>query len=160
MKEILIDISKCMGCKACEIACRIEHSQTKNLFTAIFEKELPQKRVFVEEIDGEPVPIQCRHCEDAPCVIACMTGALYKDENGVTLYDEAYCVGCFMCVMVCPFGVINRNRYRKKIVKCDRCPDRDIPACVNACPTKALTYREVDEFSLKRRKEYLTELIT
>ena len=160
MKEILIDIEKCMGCKSCEIACRIAHSISKNLFSAIFEKKLPQKRVYVENIDGFPVPVQCRHCEDAPCVMACMTGALYKDGNSVTCYDESVCVGCFMCVMVCPFGIINRNRYEKKIVKCDRCPDRDIPACVEACPTNALTFKDVGEFSFERRTKYLTEFLS
>ncbi len=159
MKEILIDMEKCMGCKSCEIACRIAHSETKSIYTAIFERKLPQKRVYVESIDGFPVPIQCRHCEEAPCTISCMTGALYKDENGFTCYNESICVGCFMCVMVCPFGIINRNRYEKKIVKCDRCPDREIPACVEACLTKALTFKEVEEFSIDKRKRYLTEFI-
>ncbi len=159
MKEILVDIEKCMGCKSCEIACRIAHSQSKNLYMAIFEEKLPQKRVFVEDVEGLPLPIQCRHCEDAPCTIACMTGALYKDENGVTCYNESMCVGCFMCVMVCPFGIINQNRYEKKIVKCDRCPDREIPACVEACPTRALSFVEVEEFSLNRRKKYLTDFL-
>lgn len=158
MKEILIDIEKCMGCKSCEIACRVAHSLTKNIFSAIFEEKLPQKRVFVEYVEGFPFPIQCRHCDEAPCTIACMTGALYKDENGITCYDESVCVGCFMCVMVCPFGIINKNRYKKRIVKCDRCPERDIPACVEACPTKALSFNEISNFSTDKRKKYLTDI--
>ncbi len=159
MKEILIDIEKCMGCKSCEIACRVAHSKSKNLFDAIFEERLSQKRVFVENIDGIPIPIQCRHCEEAPCTIACMTGALYKDEKGITCYNESICVGCFMCVMVCPFGVINNNRYEKKIIKCDRCPDREIPSCVEACPTNALSFNIVEKFISNRRKKYLTEFL-
>ena len=159
MREILIDIEKCMGCKSCEIACRVSHSITKSIYSAIFEERLPQKRVFVENVDGYPLPIQCRHCDEAPCTVACMTGALYKDENGITCYDENLCVGCFMCVMVCPFGIINRNRYEKRIVKCDRCPDRDMPACVEACPTNALKYIDVGDFSTDKRKKYLTEFV-
>ncbi len=159
MKEILIDIEKCMGCKSCEIACRVSHSQSKNLYTAIFEERLPQRRIYVEKIEDIPVPFNCRHCEDAPCVIACMTGALFKTEDGLTMYDESICVGCFMCVMICPFGIINKNRYEKKIIKCDRCPDREIPACVEACPTKALKFKEVEDFSKEKRKKYLTEIL-
>ena len=162
MKELLINIEKCIGCKSCEIACRVEHSLSKNIFSAIFEKNLPQKRVFVEKVNTAPngvVPIQCRNCEEAPCITACMTGAMHKDQRGVTICDENRCIGCFMCVMVCPFGVIAQHREEKKVIKCDRCPDIEIPACVNACPTKALTYEEIDDFSYAKRKGFVSKLL-
>ncbi len=159
MKEILIDIEKCVGCKSCEIACRVEHSLTKNIFTSIFEEKLPQKRVFVEKNGDTVVPLQCRNCEDSPCITACMTGALYKDERGITICDEYKCIGCFMCIMVCPFGVINISRYERKIIKCDRCPERDVPACVEACPTGALRYEPATDFSRNRRKGFIGNLV-
>ena len=159
MKKILIDVQKCVGCRSCEIACRVAHSETKSIYSAIFEERLAQKRIFVENIKENPVPLNCRHCEDAPCVNACMTGALFKTPNGLTLCYEELCVGCFMCVMVCPFGVINENRYESRIIKCDRCSERDIPACVEACPTKALQFVEVKEYASTKRKEYLTEIV-
>jgi carbon-monoxide dehydrogenase iron sulfur subunit len=158
MKEITIDISKCTGCKSCEIACRVEHSLSKNLFTAISEDKLPQKRVFVETNGINKIPIQCRNCEDSPCITACMTGAMHKDSRGIAICDEYKCIGCFMCIMVCPFGVINISRYEKKVLKCDRCPDRDIPACVNACPTGAIKYEEVDEFVYNKRKGFVNSI--
>ncbi len=155
MKEILINIEKCVACKSCEIACRVEHSESKNLFTAIFEEKLPQKRVFVESNDSLKVPLQCRNCNESPCITACITGAMYKDSRGFTICNEDRCIGCFMCVMVCPFGIINISRYEKKVVKCDRCPDRDIPACVNACPTGALMYENVENFSANKREGFV-----
>ncbi len=161
MKELLINIDKCVACKSCEIACRIEHSISKNLFNAVFEESLPQKRVFVEKSNIPTifgVPVQCRNCEDSPCITACMTGAMYKDERGITLCDEYRCVGCFMCVMVCPFGVIVKHREARRVVKCDRCPDRTIPACVEACPTKALTFEEVDDFAVVKRAGFISGL--
>jgi len=157
MKELLIDIEKCVACKSCEIACRVEHSLSKNIFSAVFEKDLPQKRVFVEKTETAPfnaAPIQCRNCEDSPCITACMTGAMYKDERGITLCNEDKCVGCFMCVMVCPFGIIVKKREERKIIKCDRCPDREVPACVEACPTKALSFEFVNDFSKFKRKKF------
>ncbi len=158
MKEILIDIEKCLGCKSCEIACAVEHSNSKQLFSSIFEKKLSQKRVFVEKNLKNSIPIQCRNCENSPCILACMTGAMYKDSRGITVCDEYKCVGCFMCIMVCPIGVINISKYQRKIIKCDRCPDRDIPACVNACPTGALKYENVDKFTYNKRKGFISNI--
>jgi carbon-monoxide dehydrogenase iron sulfur subunit len=150
MKEIFVNIDRCLGCLSCEIACRVEHSLTKNIFTSIFELRLPKKRVFVQSYKDKNIPLQCRNCEDSPCIKVCPTGAMHKDERGITICDEEKCIGCFMCVLACPFGVISEDR--KKVVKCDRCPDREIPACVEACPTKALTFEEVKDFSATKRE--------
>jgi carbon-monoxide dehydrogenase iron sulfur subunit len=87
-----------------------------------------------------------------------MTGAMHKDERGITICDEYRCIGCFMCVMVCPFGVIVKHREERRIIKCDRCPDRDVPACVNACPTGALTFKEIDEYSFNKRAGFILNL--
>jgi carbon-monoxide dehydrogenase iron sulfur subunit len=161
MKELLINIEKCVACKSCEIACRTEHSVHKNFLKAVFEDNLPQKRIFVEKSFSKnvyAVPIQCRNCEDSPCITACMTGAMYKDERGVTVCDEFRCVGCFMCVSVCPFGIIVKHRVERRVVKCDRCPESDVPACVKACPTKALVFEEPDNFAIDKRKGFITGL--
>jgi carbon-monoxide dehydrogenase iron sulfur subunit len=83
----------------------------------------------------------CRQCEDPPCVDACMTGTLVKDpETGVVKMEQERCVGCWTCVMVCPYDAIFRDEERKVAIKCDLCPDKEIPACVDACPTEALVF--------------------
>jgi carbon-monoxide dehydrogenase iron sulfur subunit len=89
------------------------------------------------------VSLSCRHCENPSCVTACISGALYKDEeSGKTKYDESQCVGCWSCLMACPFGAIRRNPSKGKIIKCDLCEGRDKPACVEACPNAALSYED------------------
>ena len=146
MSKIFCDIKKCLGCRSCEIACAVEHSKTKSLFGAVFEDDIPVHRVKVEHAVVEPIPVRCQHCKDAKCVIACMSGAMSKDEKGSTKHDKDKCVGCWMCIMVCPFGAIKKQD--KIVVKCDLCPEKDGKyACVEACPTKALFAVEAVEAS-------------
>lgn len=159
MKQILVDVKRCLGCKSCEIACAVGHSVTKNLFTAIAEAHKPRKRVFVEQGNGLNFPVQCRHCEEPACVQACMAGALKKDaDTGVVMHHADRCVGCWMCVMTCPFGALGQDKQGKVAVKCDRCSETGDPQCVKACPTKAIMYLPVDDFSKNRRVSYLTNI--
>ncbi len=160
MKEVFVRLDNCMGCKSCELACAVEHSRSRNLFQAISETPRLRKRLFVEYISGNPVPFLCRHCEDAPCVSACLTGALKQDPvTGTVTHDPSKCIGCWMCSMLCPYGMISREKERRIAVKCDRCPDREIPACVEACPTNALVYMEEDEFASVIRREAAGEVL-
>ena len=151
MKKIYCDIKKCLGCNACEIACSIEHSKSKKLATAIEEMPLPIKRRKAQFVaQGITISTGCHHCENAPCIESCMSGALYKDkETGQTMHDKDKCVGCWMCIMTCPFGALTREKKEKIIVKCDLCPDKDVPSCVEACPTKALFLGTQKEFEKK-----------
>lgn len=156
MKQIFVRLDRCTGCHTCELACAIEHSTSKNLFAAIFESPKPHRRLYVEQANGRPVPILCHHCEDAPCLNACISGAIYRDKarGGVVMQRGDKCIGCWTCIMVCPYGVIGRQGDGRRVaVKCDRCPDREVPACVASCPTKALVYAEVEEFAEGRRRE-------
>lgn len=150
--KIFCDIKKCIACKACEIACAIEHSKNKSLFEAVKEMPKPKKRRQVADSYGKTLSIGCQHCEDAPCIAACMSGALYKDKSGATMHDKDKCVGCWMCIMVCPFGAIGRRIEEKVAIKCDLCPDREDFACVVTCPTKALFAGTIDEFEKKIQK--------
>ncbi len=165
--NIFIDVEKCVACKSCEMACAVEQSKSKVLFQAIREEPLPQSLVRVEWISGELVspqklrsPLQCRHCEDAPCVTVCPTKALEKlgAEGPVIVHDER-CIGCKWCVLVCPFGVISLRRDGKAVIKCDLCFEREAgPACVEACPTKALRFLTVAELGKERRRKALADL--
>jgi len=71
-----------------------------------------------------------------------MSGALYKSDNGAVLHDPHQCVGCWMCIMACPYGAIVRDPDSKTIIKCDLCLGREIPACVEACKTGAIIISE------------------
>lgn len=152
--KIFCDLRKCTGCKSCEIACAVEHSFSKDLVKALRESVPPTKRVRIRDSFGRAVRISCQHCEEAPCVAACMSGAMYKDpKTGATKHDKDKCVGCWMCIMVCPFGAIVRSIEDKQALKCDLCPDRDDYACVIACPTGALFAGTPEEFKRKAEKK-------
>lgn len=149
MKRIFVDLDRCLACRSCEIACAMEHSQSKDLFSAIQEEPKPVPRIAVgEDVRHRTFPVQCRHCEEPYCIDACISGAITKDpETGLVISDENKCVGCWMCVMVCPYGVIRPSKEHKIALRCDLCQDREIPACVAACPTKSLFFGEPEEFS-------------
>lgn len=156
MKEIMIELDKCLGCKSCEFACAVEHSVSKSIFEAIHESKIPIARLRVECLNGLNVPLQCRHCEEPACVMACMSGALVKDQKtGLVVQKEDKCVGCSMCIMVCPYSSLFTKKDSRIVVKCDRCPDRAEPACVKACPTKAISLETAAEFSAKASMKYL-----
>jgi carbon-monoxide dehydrogenase iron sulfur subunit len=145
LKRIFIKEEVCMGCGLCEVYCIVQHSKSKNIIKA-FKRESPRpiSRIRLEEDRPISFSIQCRYCEDAPCIAACLSGAMYLDEKtGLVLHDKDKCVGCWTCIMVCPYGVIRMDSLGSKIVKCDLCPELDVPACVANCPNEALVYQEV-----------------
>ena len=162
---IFIDPVRCMGCKACEIACAVEHSVSKDLFGAVFEKPLPKPRIRVVTIDNLLyAPMRCQHCKDAPCMNVCPTKALHRSPEGFVILDPNKCIGCLMCVLACPFGHPRYNPDTKTIVKCDFCIDRiragKLPACVEACPTGALRYGRLEEFLEELAAEKAKEMIS
>ena len=160
-KEIFVRLDRCVGCHTCKIACSVEHSESKNLFEAISEQPAPKNRVYVEWVPPDrKVPVLCRHCEDAPCMHACISGAISRTEDGVIITNSDKCIGCWTCVMVCPYGVIGRHMETRKAYRCDRCPDLQVPSCVDACPTQALVYRTVEGFSGDVRQDAAREMIS
>lgn len=160
MKEVFVRIDRCVGCRSCELACAVEHSRSKVLFEAIHELPRPKRRLYVEQIENRKVPFLCRHCEDAPCVRACRTKALTQDPiTRVVSHNPENCIGCWLCAMTCPYGVINREDERRIAVKCDRCPERDEPACVSACPTGALVFAEEPEFAKIVRRDTISRVL-
>lgn len=156
MKEVFINIERCTACKSCEIACSVEHSRSKDLFTAISEYPLPIRRVHVEKALSFSYPVKCMHCSDAPCMAVCPTGAMYRDEEiGSVHVNKERCMGCWMCAMVCPFGAITADPYMKIARKCDFCRKKvkegGRPSCVEACPTEALSFGDVDDLTKRKR---------
>ena len=146
MKRIFVREEVCMGCGLCQVYCAVEHSKSKDIIKA-YKREYPRplSRVRVEEVKPLSFAIQCRHCEDPPCVVACLSGAMHLDEEtGLVMHDAEKCMGCWTCIMVCPYGaIIAATSGRKHVAKCDLCLDLNIPACVANCPNEALMYEEV-----------------
>ena len=132
-----------MGCELCNVYCKVQHSVTKDLIKA-YKKENPEpiSRLRVEKSKPVSFPIQCRHCEDPTCVNACLSGAMYVDEKtGIVKHNAEKCMGCWTCVMVCPFGAVIMDPSDHTVKKCDLCEDLEIPACVANCPNEALLYK-------------------
>ena len=145
MSRVHIKEEFCIGCHICEVYCQLQHSKSKDLVKA-FKRESPRPlpRLRVEEKGAVSFTVHCQHCDEAPCVYACLTGAITRDSmNGVIMVDEERCSGCWTCILVCPFAAIRQDIKQRKTVRCDLCQGEDIPACVINCPNEALVYMEV-----------------
>lgn len=161
---IYVDIGKCLACKTCELSCAVEHSRSKVLCKAIYECPGPQGRIAVESESGINIPLQCRHCEDAPCMKVCPSKAIDRLGNDQpVLINADRCIGCKLCIIACPFGALKMDRSNKAVIKCDMCFERlregKLPACVAACPSKALKFMTSDEIAKEKRKKYLVSII-
>lgn len=157
---IYADPEKCLGCHSCELSCAVAHSQG-DLQSAVAGGLSLRSRNRVVMADGVMMPMQCRQCEDAPCVFACPTAAILQEDGQVKIHEKN-CVGCKLCVMVCPFGAISvaaegepdcKGRTNRGVAKkCDLCADwkartgKASPACVEACPTKAISLVNMDAY--------------
>jgi len=138
-KAILVDITKCIGCRSCEQACKDVHGFPKD--TEL--KLSPTALTVLEEHGDKFVRRMCMHCQDPACASACLVGALKKTALGPVTYDGSKCIGCRYCLVACPFSV-PRYELTKLVLyvkKCDMCATRQAsgqpPACVEACPTGA-----------------------
>ncbi len=176
MKTVFVEVQKCVGCRHCEIACAVEHSEEKALLSFLNDDPQTQPRIKVGAgIDFMTFPNRCRHCDPAPCLQICPTGAIHRDkEFGSVLVQEDRCISCGMCAMACPFSAITfqktRTGNRSVSYKCDDCIDlkrmdhgkndhdeeEKQPACVEACKTGALVFGEINEtIQLARRDDAL-----
>ncbi len=154
MKQVVVHPERCVGCMQCMTACAVSHSASKSLFAAISETPLSKPRIHIGAgLHGEGFPNRCRHCDPAPCMLACLPGAIFRmPEINTVCINPDICINCASCAMACPFGVIRYHEDRSALpgktvaVKCDNCLDRqmqgNIPACAEACKSGALTFEE------------------
>ncbi|GAB4333299.1 MAG: 4Fe-4S dicluster domain-containing protein [Candidatus Abyssubacteria bacterium] len=164
MRKVIVHPERCLGCMQCMFACATAHSTSKLPLAAVHESILPRPRVHVGPgLYGEGFPNRCRHCDPAPCMLACLPGAIYRDEQTESvLIDPDACINCASCAMACPFGVIRYHQDslaapgKTIAVKCDNCIERQaqglMPACVEVCKVGALTFEESDA-AMKRKTD-------
>jgi len=156
---ILIDLTSCAGCRACEFACaeanglpepedielegNMERRPTPERFTAVSSYETADTDVYVRR--------QCMHCLQPACTAACLTKALERTDDGQVVWHEDRCMGCRYCMVSCPFDIpqFEYHSANPKIQKCQMCFARvaegEVPACVAECPAEALTFGRRDE---------------
>ncbi len=151
MKRVYINEKVCIGCHLCEVYCQLKQALSKDLVKAFKrESSRPMPGLRVEEKGLISLSVRCQHCDEAPCIQACLTGALTRDPvSKLVTVDKERCIGCGTCLLVCPLGVIRRDKERGTIFKCDYCQGEEIPACVANCPNEALVYMEVPDGSFK-----------
>lgn len=179
----LTDSTLCIGCKACEVACKewngvaedglnwtgnsydntgaVGHSTwrhvkfVEHMPEAGFGGNSPELNTWAFSSDV------CKHCENAGCLEACPTGSIVRTEFGGVFVQPDICNGCAYCVVSCPFGVIQRNPGDGRAFKCTFCYDRQkaglIPACAKACPTESIKFGVLESLQL-RAQERLKEL--
>lgn len=150
---------------ACTVACKVLNDVPEGT-AACRCRSAPGKESDVLS-HFQFVRVSCQHCEDAPCVSVCPTGASFRDENGIVQVDKSRCIGCDYCVAACPFHVRYLNPQTSIADKCNFCADTRLdagqaPACVSVCPTDALKFGRRDDPEIQHwisQKRYIASRI-
>jgi len=160
---MVVDIQKCKDdCTDCIAACHHVHNvpdfgnpkdEIKWIWQEEYEHAFPgREHEYVEEsLKHKPFMMLCNHCDNPPCVRVCPTQATFRRDDGVVMMDMHRCIGCRFCMVSCPFNVpkFEYNEWNPKLVKCTMCFDRQKegkkPACVEACPTGAIVFGDLDD---------------
>ncbi|MDP8208179.1 MAG: 4Fe-4S dicluster domain-containing protein [Candidatus Electryonea clarkiae] len=163
---ILTDVTKCIGCRDCVVACK----QTYNL-----DKDVPRRwsnddglssrnwTSIIERENNTFVRKQCRHCLEPACVAACPVGALQISDEGPVIYDSKKCMGCRYCMLVCPYGIPRYDwdlavPFVRKCIMCfPRLQEGKQPACTEACPVEATIFGTRDELLAEAHRRIKAE---
>ncbi len=141
-----VDAKKCMGCYACEIACKEVHGIPPDKGCWIKVEPADASRGQTEE-KGHYLPMVCVHCASPPCVEACPEGVIAQREDGIVLLESAGCTGCKLCMEACPYGAIFFNEEDGVAIKCDLCVERVErelwPSCVQHCFAQVFRFEPV-----------------
>ncbi len=179
----LTDSTLCIGCKACEVACKewndlgedglnwtgfsydntgaVGHSTWRHVKFVEHPPEIGHGGNSPDVASWTFSSDVCKHCENAGCLEACPTGSIVRTEFGGVYVQPDICNGCSYCVVACPFGVVQRNKEDGRAFKCTFCYDRQkvglTPACAHACPTESIKFGELHELRAEaaRRLEKL-----
>ena len=141
MKRVYVNEKWCLGCHLCEYYCAFANSGERDMVKALTNLQI-HPRIQIEEQNGISFAVSCRHCDEPLCVKGCITGALTK-QDGVIVIDKDKCVGCYTCILSCPYGAISHNE-TGAIQKCELCTKtaEGVPQCVKGCPNGAIVFEE------------------
>jgi len=172
----LIDVSKCIGCKACQVACMEWNDLRDEIGTnhGVYDNplDLTDKSWTVmrfSEVEVEQGKLEwlirkdgCMHCADPGCLKACPApGAIVQYSNGIVDFHEENCIGCGYCITGCPFNIPRLSKKDSKVYKCTLCSDRvsvgQEPACVKTCPTGALVFGSKEDM-IQHAEERIVDL--
>ncbi|MEG0990591.1 MAG: 4Fe-4S dicluster domain-containing protein [Gordonibacter sp.] len=143
---MLLDLSLCIGCNACVVACKQENAVPLTKFNTWIES---WDVTSDEGTRRANQPKLCNHCADTPCVKVCPTGASYRTEEGVVLVDPERCIGCKYCLAACPYQARWVDDSSGEVGKCTLCYHRTshglLPACVSTCVTRARYFGDLND---------------
>jgi formate dehydrogenase iron-sulfur subunit len=184
VSAFLTDPTLCIGCKACEVACKewnglpqdglewsgFSYDNTRQLGASTWRHVLflEQPRALGAQIAGGEDPFRwvflsdvCKHCENAGCLEACPTGAIVRTEFESVFVQHDVCNGCGYCVVSCPFGVIDKRVEDGRAFKCTFCYDRQkadlLPACAKTCPTQSIKFGTIEQME-RQAEDRVAEL--
>ncbi|MED9826714.1 4Fe-4S dicluster domain-containing protein [Adlercreutzia equolifaciens] len=168
-----IDLSRCIGCNTCAVACKVSNNLPKDVWWNVVHTEGrdfadTSKGTYGGEMQLSWLPVNCMHCENAVCEEVCPTGATVKRDDGIVTVDEETCIGCKSCMEACPYDVRrlieNEPEYYLElpigdpaakshkggtVEKCDFCAGRidrgEKPACMELCPGRARYWGDLDD---------------
>jgi len=154
-----LDIGACIGCKACQTACKDKNDLPVDInWRKVIEYnggswQVEKDDIVPVDVFAYYLTVSCQHCENPPCLPVCPTAAVSKAEDGIVHIDPAKCMGCQYCLWACPYGAPQFGGRGEPMSKCDMCTDlRAIdtnPACVDACPLRALDWGDMAEIRKK-----------
>ena len=157
-----VNIGKCTGCKACQIACKDKNNLPIGVrWRRVFQYEggewIDQDGTMVpSNVYAYAVSSACMHCQNPVCTQVCPTGAMSKREDGIVLINQDKCIGCRYCSWACPYGAPQFNEELDVMTKCNMCADLvdqgERPACVEACPYRAMDFGPIEDLQAKYGK--------
>lgn len=144
---MVIDLRRCLGCMACVVACQIDNKVPLGQRRV---RIVTEERAHFPDTVTEVRPVRCNQCDNPPCISVCPTGATHIGNPGkIVVIEKDRCIGCGACVTACPYGARFMNPESGLAEKCDFCSDRLTlnysPACVEACPGRAIFLGDIDD---------------
>jgi carbon-monoxide dehydrogenase iron sulfur subunit len=141
MKRVYVNEEWCLGCHLCEYYCAFAQTNETDMALALKDRKI-SPLIHVEDSGDIHFAVSCRHCTDATCVKACISGAL-SVQDGVIRIDPERCIGCYTCILVCPYGSISASD-QTAVQKCELCLQNasGAPQCVKNCPNQAIVYED------------------
>jgi Fe-S-cluster-containing hydrogenase component 2 len=133
MERIVLDPTKCVGCRVCEGICSLVNEGESNPV-----KSRIKVVSTIENVILYSIPVFCQQCEIASCEAVCPRRAIARNTSGVLMVDEEKCIGCKLCEIACPVGAITVNPEKRVAIKCTQCATIGEPQCVKHCYPKAL----------------------